>query len=190
MLPLILVCGALVGAWYYLGSERKRQNLDPKKVSRLEILKDKLKGPIAEHFYNKLQKEYKQVCDELQMICENNYKPLSDEESMRDFYIDSENDFPENSRKALQNSHRLLKQISHLHNFITKEANNKCNILGDYSLELTRLSIKATALEIKLIEGFFGIPQVKLHKNILEVQNIFGIPKPKLYKNILEFQNY
>lgn len=32
MLPFLLACGASVGAWYYLGNERKRQNLDPKKL--------------------------------------------------------------------------------------------------------------------------------------------------------------
>ena len=51
MLPFLLACGASAGAWYYLGNERKRQNLDPEKVSRLDILKDKLTGIIRDYRY-------------------------------------------------------------------------------------------------------------------------------------------
>ncbi|MDD7091337.1 hypothetical protein [Campylobacter sp.] len=39
MLPLI-IAGASAGVWYWLGNEQKRQNLDPEKVSRLDILKE------------------------------------------------------------------------------------------------------------------------------------------------------
>ncbi|MDY4446067.1 hypothetical protein [Campylobacter sp.] len=55
MLPLI-IAGASAGVWYWLGNERKRQNLDPEKVSRLDILKDKLTGIIRIIAMNKFTK--------------------------------------------------------------------------------------------------------------------------------------
>ncbi|MDY4860734.1 MAG: hypothetical protein SO144_07590 [Campylobacter sp.] len=101
MLPL-LIAGASAGVWYWLGSERKRQNLDPEKVSRLDILKDKLTGIIRDYGYEQIHKKYVKLCDDFILLSKSDYTPLSDYGAMSDYdKCDEllEEGFPKNSVK-------------------------------------------------------------------------------------------
>lgn len=155
MLPFLLACGASVGAWYYLGNERKRQNLDPKKVSRLDILKDKLTGVIRDYRYEQIHKEYVNLCDDFVSLTKSDYTPLSDYEAMGDYdkYDELlEEGFPEKFREALRMSHKLSNQISHLNDAITRQI-DKIDESDDisYVSSLTKLSIRATRLNCAIL---------------------------------------
>ena len=151
MLPFLLACGASVGAWYYLGNERKRQNLDPEKVSRLDILKDKLTGIIRNYRYEQIHKEYVKLCDDFILLSKNDYTPLSDYEAMGDYDDDwlVKEWFPEKCREALRISHKLSNQISHLSDAISKEIDKADDIR--YLSSLRKLSIKGTVLNLNAI---------------------------------------
>ena len=151
MLPLI-IAGASAGVWYWLGSERKRQNLDPEKVSRLDILKDKLTGIIRDYRYEQIHKEYVKLCDDFILLSKSDYTPLSDYEAMGDYdkYDELlEEGFPEKFREALQISHKLSNQISHISDAISKEIDKADDIR--YLSSLTKLGIKATKLNLEVI---------------------------------------
>lgn len=148
MLPLI-IAGASAGVWYWLGSERKRQNLDPEKVSRLDILKDKLTGIIRDYRYEQIHKEYVKLCDDFILLSKSDYTPLSDYEAMGDYVEYLEEGFPKKVREALQISHKLSNQISHISDAISKEIDKADDI--SYISSLTKLSIKATKLNLEVI---------------------------------------
>lgn len=152
MLPFLLACGASVGAWYYLGNERKRQNLDPEKVSRLDILKDKLTGVIRDYRYEQIHKEYVKLCDDFVSLSKSNYTPLSDYEAMSDYDDDClvKEWFPEKCREALRISNKLSNQISHLIDAILKEIDKSDDIR--YISSLFKLGIKATMLNFDVIK--------------------------------------
>lgn len=149
MLPLI-IAGASAGVWYWLGNERKRQNLDPEKVSRLDILKDKLTGVIRDYRYEQIHKEYVKLCDDFVSLTKSDYAPLSDYEAMGDYVEYLEEDFPEKFREALRMSHKLSNQISHLDDAISKEMYKSDDIR--YTLSLMKLGIKATILNFDVIK--------------------------------------
>ena len=147
MLPLI-IAGASAGVWYWLGNERKRQNLDPEKVSRLDILKDKLTGVIRDYRYEQIHKEYVKLCDDFVSLTKSDYTPLSDYEAMGDYVEYLEEGFPEKFREALQISHKLSNQISHISDAISKEIDKADDIR--YLSSLTKLGIKATKLNLEV----------------------------------------
>lgn len=149
MLPLI-IAGASAGVWYWLGNERKRQNLDPEKVSRLDILKDKLTGVIRDYRYEQIHKEYVKLCDDFILLSKSNYTPLSDYEAMGDYVEYLEEGFPEKVREGWRKSHKLSNQISHLDDAISKEMYKSDDIR--YTLSLMKLGIKATILNFDVIK--------------------------------------
>ena len=149
MLPLI-IAGASAGVWYWLGNERKRQNLDPEKVSRLDILKDKLTGVIRDYRYEQIHKEYVKLCDDFILLSKSNYTPLSDYEAMGDYVEYLEEGFPEKVREGWRESHKLSNQISHLDDAISKEMYKSDDIR--YTLSLMKLGIKATILNFDVIK--------------------------------------
>ena len=149
MLPLI-IAGASAGVWYWLGNERKRQNLDPEKVSRLDILKDKLTGVIRDYRYEQIHKEYVKLCDDFVSLTKSDYAPLSDYEAMSDYIEYLEEGFPEKVREGWRESHKLSNQISHLDDAISKEMYKSDDIR--YTLSLMKLGIKATILNFDVIK--------------------------------------
>ena len=149
MLPLI-IAGASAGVWYWLGNERKRQNLDPEKVSRLDILKDKLTGVIRDYRYEQIPKEYVKLCDDFVSLTKSDYAPLSDYEAMGDYVEYLEEGFPEKVREGWRKSHKLSNQISHLDDAISKEMYKSDDIR--YTLSLMKLGIKATILNFDVIK--------------------------------------
>ena len=149
MLPLI-IAGASAGVWYWLGNERKRQNLDPEKVSRLDILKDKLTGVIRDYRYEQIHKEYVKLCDDFVSLTKSDYTPLRDYEAMGDYVEYLEEGFPEKVREGWRKSHKLSNQISHLDDAISKEMYKSDDTR--YTLSLMKLGIKATILNFDVIK--------------------------------------
>ena len=132
--------------------DRKRQNLDSEKVSRLDILKDKLTGIIRNYRYEQIHKEYVKLCDDFILLSKSDYTPLSDYGAMCDYdKCDEllEKGFPEKFREALQISHKLSNQISHISDAISKEIDKADDIR--YLSSLTKLGIKATKLNLEVI---------------------------------------
>lgn len=149
MLPFLLACGVSAGVWYYLGNERKRQNLDPKIVSRLDILKDKLTGVIRDYRYEQIRKEYVKLCDDFILLSKSDYTPLSDYEAMGNYVEYLEEGFPEKVREGWRKSHKLSNQISHLDDAISKEMYKSDDIR--YMLSLMKLGFKATKLNLDAV---------------------------------------
>ncbi|MDY5384614.1 MAG: hypothetical protein SPG65_05820 [Campylobacter sp.] len=130
----------------------KKTKPRPKKVSRLDILKDKLTGIIRDYRYEQIHKEYIKLCDDFILLSKSDYTPLSDYEAMGDYdkYDELlEEGFPEKFREALQISHKLSNQISHISDAISKEIDKADDIR--YLSSLTKLSIKATKLNLNAI---------------------------------------
>ena len=130
----------------------KKTKPRPKKVSRLDILKDKLTGIIRDYRYEQIHKEYVKLCDDFILLSKSDYTPLSDYEAMGDYdkYDELlEEGFPEKFREALQISHKLSNQISHISDAISKEIDKADDIR--YLSSLTKLGIKATKLNLEVI---------------------------------------
>lgn len=152
MLPFLLARGASMGVLYYLGNEQKRQNLDPEKVSRLDILKDKITGAIREYRYGQIHKEYVKLCDDFILLSKNNYTPLNDYQAMGDYdeYDELlEEGFLDKFREASRISHKLSNQISHISDAISNKMDKSDDI--NYVLSLSILSTKATKLNLEAI---------------------------------------